>query len=115
MDDQAGTAARLQLTTLQAAGDAVRNIPEVSRARVALHRARASLLAYRGETGQFPPTLDARGLDRYGFAVPDLLAEVARVESYRAEGAARFELIVVAQDARGTRVRATDSAVEDLP
>ena len=115
VDDPAGAAARLQLSTLQAAGDVVRATPEVRRAHVALHRTRASLLGYRGETGQFPPTLDARGLERYGFAVPDLLAEVARVESYRAEGGARFELIVVAQDARGTRVRATDQAVEDLP
>lgn len=114
-DDQVGASARLQLSTLLAAGTAVRTSPEVSRAHVALHRTRASLLAYRGETGQFPPTLDTQDLERFGFSYRDLLADVQRVESYRAQAGAQFELVVVAQDARGTRVRATDRSVEDLP
>ncbi len=114
-DDSVATAARLALTTLQAADAAVRNNPEVARARVALHRARASLLAYRGANGRYPPTLQDRKLEEFGFSYRDLLSDVQRVESYRAEEGSRFEITAVARDARGTRVRATDSSVEDLP
>ncbi|HYB72730.1 MAG TPA: tetratricopeptide repeat protein [Candidatus Sulfotelmatobacter sp.] len=113
--DAVEAAARLALTTLQATDDAVRSNPEVARARVALHRARASLLAYRGANGRFPPTLQDRGLEQFGFSYPDLLNDVRRVESYQPEGAGRFEITAVARDARGTRVRATEGAVEDLP
>ncbi|HEY7678530.1 MAG TPA: tetratricopeptide repeat protein [Candidatus Methylomirabilis sp.] len=114
-NDAVETAARLALTTLDAADQAVRKSPEVARARVALHRARASLLAYRGANGQFPPTLQDRGLEQFGFSYPDLLNDVRQVESYRPEGAGRFQITAVARDARGTRVRATEQAVEDLP
>ncbi len=114
-EDSVATAARLALTTLQAAEAAVRNNPEVARARLALHRARASLLAYRGANGRYPPTLQDRGLDQFGFSYQDLLGDVQRVESYQPEEGVRFELTAVARDARGTRVRATDRAVEDLP
>ena len=113
-DDVASTA-RLALATLQAAAQAVRQDPQVNRARVALHRVRASLLAFRGATGQFPPTLQTPGLERYGFSYEELLADVQRIEVYRAEPAGRFELIAVARDARGTRLRATEQSVEDMP
>jgi tetratricopeptide (TPR) repeat protein len=113
--DAVEAAARLALTTLQATDDAVRSNPEVARARVALHRARASLLAYRGANGRFPPSLQDRGLEQFGFSYPDLLNDVRRVESYQPEGAGRFEITAVARDARGTRLRATEGAVEDLP
>ncbi len=115
VDDQVDAAARLQVSALQAVGQAVRSDPEVGRARVALHRARASLLGYRGANGQYPSSLQDRGLEQFGFSYRDLLADVRQVESYRAEAGSRFELIAVARDARGTRVRATDRAVEDLP
>ena len=114
-DDAAGAAANLALTTLQAADNAVRSDPAVARAHVALHRARASLLAYRGANGQYPPSLQDRGLERFGFTYRDLLGDVQRVESYRPEAGDRFEITAVARDPRGTRVRATDRAVEDLP
>jgi tetratricopeptide (TPR) repeat protein len=114
-NDAVETAARLALTTLQATEDAARSNPEVARARVALHRARASLLAYRGANGQFPPTLQDRGLEQFGFSYPDLLNNVRRVESYQPEGGGRFEITAVARDARGTRMHATEQAVEDLP
>jgi hypothetical protein len=114
-NDEVASAARLSLATLQVAGQAVRQAPEVMRARAALDRARASLLAYRGATGQFPPNLQTRGLDRYGFSYEELLREVQRIEAYRAEPPGRFELIAVARDARGTRLRATDQSVDELP
>ena len=113
--DGVETAARLALTTLQATDDAVRSNPEVARARVALHRARASLLAYRGAKGKYPSTLQDQDLENFGFSYPDLLNDVRRVESYQPEGAARFQITAVARDARGTRMRATEGAVEDLP
>jgi len=75
-DDVASTA-RLALATLQAAAQAVRQDPQVNRARVALHRVRASLLAFRGATGQFPPTLQTPGLERYGFSYEDMLMNTA--------------------------------------
>jgi tetratricopeptide (TPR) repeat protein len=114
-NDAVERAARLALTTLQATDDAARSNPEVARARVALHRARASLLAYRGANGQFPPTLQDRGLEQFGFSYPDLLTDVRRVESYQPEAGGRFEITAVARDARGTRMRATEQAVEDIP
>jgi hypothetical protein len=114
-NDDVASAARLSLAALQAAGQAVGTSPEVSRARTALLRARASLLAYRSEAGRFPPSLEAPGLERFGFSYGDLEAEVRRVEAYRPDGGGRFELIVVARDGRATRLRATDQSVEQLP
>ena len=114
-NDDVASSARLALVTLQAAAQAVRQDPQVNRARVALHRVRASLLAFRGATGQFPPTLQTGGLERYGFSYEELLADVQRIEVYRAEPGGRFELIAVARDTRGTRVRATEDSVEDMP
>ena len=115
VNDAVRTAAQLALTTLQAAGAAVRNDPEVARAHVALHRARASLLAFRGANGRYPSKLEDPGLEQFGFSNRDLLSDVQRLESYRTEGGDQFEITAVARDPRGTRVRATDRAVEDLP